>query len=212
MAIRGAERLQWPKASEGLGGCRQWAREGRAWLFFCDLSCDSALAPFLSFLLLSFSPLWRQDSTAAFQDLVITLCSGNLPSEFLLLVSRNSSAGVARKRNRVGCPAIHLPGSDQAAGPEGGLTSTLCFLPVGEGLGKSPAQTRREKRTSQNALKPPWLGWAHLDQLHGLLAGGQAEWSSPWSIWGFWKLPAGKLGIFPEPCRWWNLPMVSFVE
>jgi hypothetical protein len=58
-----------------------------------------SLVPFPSFLLLSFL---LPDSTAAFHDLALTLCSGSLPSQLLLLVNSNSSARVARKRDRMG--------------------------------------------------------------------------------------------------------------
>lgn len=57
-----------------------------------------------------------QDSTAAFEALAFTFCSGNLSGEFLLLVNSNSSARVARKRNKLVCPA-----TDKVAGMEAGL-------------------------------------------------------------------------------------------
>ena len=81
-------------------------QQRRTHLFSPGLSRDPSLAPFPPFLLLSFSPLWvRAGFHGSLSRYALSLCSGNLPSEFLLLINSNpcSSAKVAHKRNRLGC-------------------------------------------------------------------------------------------------------------
>lgn len=73
-----------------------------ACLFFPNLSRDLSLGSLPALPPFVFLSSARAGFHSCLQDLRLTLCSGNVPSEFLLLENSNSSTRVAPHRDREG--------------------------------------------------------------------------------------------------------------
>lgn len=162
--------------------------QGRGVFFFPDLSGDLSLAPFPSSLLLSFSPLWGPDSTAAFQDLRLNLMLWE--SAMWILASQKT--------------VTHQPGEKRGGmsscgpgcwwGPSRAHCNTTLPAVHGEGRGAEP-RPGGENVTSPNALRPcrppcllQMVGSLWSSSVAGL-ADGQVGQDRPWSSSSLKALP-----------------------